>query len=811
MPKQKQTKKTPSGTRGFRNISFFERRPLLGYTIITLCLMAFVFFAEQGTEFYRASILEIPKFDGTALPVKKIPDWEKTGGANTKLYDEYSSSDFIAIPEYDASKLKKKCSDENTSYTNACTTYTTVYMGNYLMDHTEYGGSHLAVDIRIPIGTPVYAVANGVVEKAVSQITGFGRYIVVKHPNAPLIDGGTETLFSGYAHLSKVLVEEGDMIKKGDLIGYSGNTGIATTPHLHFQIDRNSAPYHPWWPFTTAQASNANLNFFEAIDAGIGQEEAIENTINPMPWVQEYLNFSGDALSDGSSTDSENSGEKETVGRIVVKANTSSALPGETVTFLVTVLDVQKQVFEEYDGKSFTVTSSGTEKIPHVPFANGKAEIPVIMKKSGETLFTFRDGKKSDEVTITVKEADDPSVTTAPETEVNIPETIEDSNAVASVEWKVGEDIIRTNKRTTVTVTLLNNNGDVLTEASFSDPLQVQLSGDGEINPKQLLPRYFTNGTATIEYFAGKNAGAAKISLEKYPNTSANITVIEAPQEVAGFSVETDERFQIGKPETVSITTIDKNGNRTPNGFLGEADITVISGKAKITPETLSEKDFVNGKAEVELIPLSKDNIVIKIKSGVLVGTSDKLQEGEEKTITGTTTLLFSDIPANFKNYTAISFLKDAGILSGNADGTFRPNGNINRAEFAKVVLLALNKEPTSARGNVFSDVPKNAWYAPYVETAAELGIIEGYPDGSFRPAENINRAELFTMLARSFNGLEITGKNSFTDVPENIWYEEAATFAKEKKLLDFGTQFKPAEIMTRAEVAEAVFRVLNL
>ena len=95
-------------------------------------------------------------------------------------------------------------------------------------------------------------------------------------------------------------------------------------------------------------------------------------------------------------------------------------------------------------------------------------------------------------------------MTTAPETEVNIPETIEDSNAVANVEWKVGEDIIRTNKRTTVTVTLLNNNGDVLTEASFSDPLQVQLSGDGEINPKQLLPRYFTNGTATIEYFAGK-------------------------------------------------------------------------------------------------------------------------------------------------------------------------------------------------------------------------------------------------------------------------------------------------------------------
>ena len=68
--------------------------------------------------------------------------------------------------------------------------------------------------------------------------------------------------------------------------------------------------------------------------------------------------------------------------------------------------------------------------------------------------------------------------------------------------------------------------------------------------------------------------------MEKYPNTSANITVIEAPQEVAGFSVETDERFQIGKPETVSITTIDKM-EIEPQMDFGEADITVISGKAK--------------------------------------------------------------------------------------------------------------------------------------------------------------------------------------------------------------------------------------
>lgn len=810
MPKQKHKKQISPEKRSLGSIGFLERRPILGYIIITLTLMMFVFFAEQGTEFYRASILSIPKFDGTTLPVQYAPDWKKTGGKNTKAYSEYRSSDLIALPKYDPKKLEKDCSQENTSYQNACITYSTVYMGSYQMDHKEFSGSHLAVDIRVPIGTPVYSVANGVVESAVSRITGFGKYVVIKHPNAPLVEGGKDTLFSGYAHLSEVVVKEGNTVKKGDLIGYSGDTGLSTTPHLHFQIDRSSAPYHPWWPFSSAQASSENLNFFEAIDAGLGQKEALENTTNPLIWVQEFLS----SPTTISSSDEEEIAPEDSLGRIVVKADKSSALPGEIVTFLVTVLDIQKQILKEYTGTSFKVSANkGSAKIPtNISFQNGKAEIPVVVQTAGNIEFTFQDGNTTAKTSVNVEEGKDTEELRAPETDVVIPETIENPDAVARVEWKGGEDMIRVGKRTTMDISLFNAKGEVLNNPEFSDSLEIQVKGGGEVNPKMLLPRYFKNGVATVEYLAGRDVGTAEIFLTRFPNSSIKISVIEAPEQPVGFSVETDERFRMGKAETISLTTIDKNGNRTPNGFLGEAELTLLSGKAKITPQTLTEDDFINGRAEVEVLPLSKENIVVKIQSGVLVGVSEKLQEGEEKTETGASTLsIFSDIPTNYKNVTAISFLKDAGILSGNADGTFRPNDGINRAEFAKVMLLAIHKEPKSARGGVFSDVPKNEWFAPYVETAAELGIIEGYPDGSFRPANNINRAELFTMLARSFNGSHLSEKTYFSDVPQNIWYETAAQFAKEKKLLDFGNQFEPGKIMTRAEVAEAVFRVLNL
>lgn len=63
-------------------------------------------------------------------------------------------------------------------------------------------------------------------------------------------------------------------------------TGITTTPHLHFQMDREIAPSHPYWPFTFRDAQDIGVDFFAAVNVGLGKENALKNTLHPMEFVQ---------------------------------------------------------------------------------------------------------------------------------------------------------------------------------------------------------------------------------------------------------------------------------------------------------------------------------------------------------------------------------------------------------------------------------------------------------------------------------------------------------------------------------------------
>lgn len=95
------------------------------------------------------------------------------------------------------------------------------------------GRPHNGLDIGAPIGTPVYAADDGIIEavdnndRSYYRKYQYGKYVFIKHNN------NMSTL---YAHLSKQVVKEGEAVKRGDLIGYSGNTGYSTGPHLHFGV-----------------------------------------------------------------------------------------------------------------------------------------------------------------------------------------------------------------------------------------------------------------------------------------------------------------------------------------------------------------------------------------------------------------------------------------------------------------------------------------------------------------------------------------------------------------------------------------------
>ena len=97
--------------------------------------------------------------------------------------------------------------------------------------------NHNGIDLAAPEGTPVYAIKDGAAYACIENDAEFGNYIILSH------DQGKMT--SVYAHLSKITVERYQYVKKGDVIGFVGQTGMATGPHLHFEIRQGGKAEDP--------------------------------------------------------------------------------------------------------------------------------------------------------------------------------------------------------------------------------------------------------------------------------------------------------------------------------------------------------------------------------------------------------------------------------------------------------------------------------------------------------------------------------------------------------------------------------------
>lgn len=153
-----------------------------------------------------------------------------------------------------------------------CNTFTTVYLGNYVSGNFDEGaGSHCGVDI-FPVTThdDVFSCLDGVVQVAENKSAN-GNYVIIRHDNVPDPADMTKktTLYSCYLHLTEYSVTVGQLVSEGDVIGKCGNTGNvsgSTGEHLHFQIDRKEALFHPYWPFSFAESQAAGLGFFESVN-----------------------------------------------------------------------------------------------------------------------------------------------------------------------------------------------------------------------------------------------------------------------------------------------------------------------------------------------------------------------------------------------------------------------------------------------------------------------------------------------------------------------------------------------------------------
>ena len=161
----------------------------------------------------------------------------------------------------------------------------------------------------------------------------------------------------------------------------------------------------------------------------------------------------------------------------------------------------------------------------------------------------------------------------------------------------------------------------------------------------------------------------------------------------------------------------------------------------------------------------------------------------------------------------AVDAVQEEGIMTGFGDNTFRPNKILNRAE-ALVILFRLKRvdfDEIGSTGNTkFKDVPPDAWFAKSVEEAVKREWIKGFPDGTFRPGQNLNRAEWATLVMRAF-GLEKEENPGYTDVPSQVWFSKSVfTLVANDLVRERSSTFNPSDFVDRADVAWMAAKILR-
>ncbi|GMK46547.1 hypothetical protein PghCCS26_36760 [Paenibacillus glycanilyticus] len=181
----------------------------------------------------------------------------------------------------------------------------------------------------------------------------------------------------------------------------------------------------------------------------------------------------------------------------------------------------------------------------------------------------------------------------------------------------------------------------------------------------------------------------------------------------------------------------------------------------------------------------------------------------------------YTDVPDAHWAALAIGSLSAKQIINGTAAASFEPERTISRAEFTAILVRALKLSGTGGQGSRFSDVPAAAWYAEAVSAAYEAGLVKGRSAELFVPNGLITRQEMAVMLAKAYEishiaapatsiaekELPFLDKSSIAD-----WAMPSVQWAYEQGLLKgrSGDRFAPAASMTRAEVAEVVYRLLK-
>lgn len=323
--------------------------------------------------------------------------------------------------------------------------------------------------------------------------------------------------------------------------------------------------------------------------------------------------------------------------------------------------------------------------------------------------------------------------------------------------------------------------------------------------------------TGTLTGFLDKDGVTASYSREPGENVGQyNITATLSPESVLGnYSITygTGTFTIIARPLEITAGSASKTYNGEPltantykitGGGLAEGDklvsvqITGSQTSVGSSPNKASNAVIKRGEEDVTA------NYAITYVDGLLTVTSPSTPPPPPPPPE-------EEIPDDFPPL--LNLEDHFAYIDGYPDNTVRPEGLITREEVAAVFFRLLDpdyREVIRAYVSNFSDVSPDRWSSKHIATLARGRILEGYPDGTFRPGNFITRAELATIAAR-FDELSFLEENVFPDV-EGHWAEKYINSAAAKGWVEGypdGT-FKPDDYITRAEFVTLVNRVLQ-
>ena len=169
----------------------------------------------------------------------------------------------------------------------------------------------------------------------------------------------------------------------------------------------------------------------------------------------------------------------------------------------------------------------------------------------------------------------------------------------------------------------------------------------------------------------------------------------------------------------------------------------------------------------------------------------------------------YLDVPDNYWAVDAINYLSTLGIMRGDGEGYFNPEGSISRAEMATMLVKAKDFMLPTVTSDPYLDLPRFHWAAPYVKVAVDRGYITPPTVDMFYPSQPLSRSEAVVILSKYAGLSELTGVKTkpFPDVSSDFWAAGWIWSAKNAGLLEYltGDNFVPEGLITRAEVAEMI------